>query len=138
MPEIRTEMLRVVPTANGWALEETNGSTRATRRASVGGTNRHRSARSQYKVSLAKQGHGANPSDFQRCGRMGSPATASSCGEQTAHPNPPWGHQRKQSPGRRGKDGSVVGMSRPPCPHQGSWADCLEQVGECQWAKFIS
>ena len=69
---------------------------------------------------------------------MGSPTTASSCGEQTAHPNPPRGCQRKKIPRRGGKDGSVAGMPRPPCPHQGSWADCLERVGECQWAKSIS
>lgn len=69
---------------------------------------------------------------------MGTPATASSCGEQTSHPNPPHGCQLKKNPRRGWKDGLVVGMPRPPCPHQESWADSLEQVGECQWAKSIS
>lgn len=31
-----------------------------------------------------------------------------------------------------------MAMPRPPHPHQGFWADCLEKVGEQQWVKSIS
>lgn len=122
--------------ADEWALEGTNGRRRATKRASVGGTKgqdpRTRSSwENKDLVPILMTSRGG-----ERWG--GTPATASSCEEQMAHPNPPWGCQKKKNPGRGGRDSSVTAMSHPPRPHQGSWADRLEKVGEQQWVKPIS